>query len=365
MSRMTRIMMLMVCFSLILAGCERKSKNSTTTKAESFFDDVDKVVKGDKYTILGTRTDQFDFSRAKAVAQDAIVKYPELNCMVGLFAYNPPKILAAVEEANKIGQIKIVGMDEDDATLKGIVDGKIYGTCVQNPYGYGYKSIEILMKLDKGEKDAIPANKFINMPAQMIRKENVQTFWDDLKKKLENAKAPAPTIEGAKRYAYVTNGIASFWTVAEAGVKTAAKDFNVNVEVLMPPKGASDQKRMIEDILVRGVDGIAVSPIDPDNQSAFLSDVAKRTNLITHDSDAPGIDRKVYIGMDNYEAGRMAGKLVKEALPEGGNVMIFIGRLEQDNAKLRRQGVIDELLDRPADRKAKYYAEKAAAEAKK
>jgi ribose transport system substrate-binding protein len=38
---------------------------------------------------------------------------------------------------------------------------------------------------------------------------------------------------------------------------------------------------------------------------------------------------------------------VKDALPEGGEVMIFVGRLEQLNARQRRQGVIDELLGRP------------------
>jgi len=31
--------------------------------------------------------------------------------------------------------------------------------------------------------------------------------------------------------------------------------------------------------------------------------------------------------MDNYEAGRMCGKLVKKALPDGGEIMIFVGRL--------------------------------------
>jgi hypothetical protein len=43
----------------------------------------------------------------------------------------------------------------------------------------------------------------------------------------------------------------------------------------------------------------------------------------------------------------MCGELVKEALPNGGGVMLFIGRLGQDMAKQRRQGVIDELFGRP------------------
>ena len=155
--------------------------------------------------------------------------------------------------------------------------------------------------------------------------------------------------EAKPRVAFVTNGVASFWVIAEKGAQDGGKEFNADVTVHMPAAGISDQKRMLEDLLVRGVDGIAVSPIDPANQTELLNTVAERTTLITHDSDAPNADRLLYIGMDNYDAGRLCGKLAKQALPEGGDVFIFIGRLEQDNARRRRQGVIDELLDRSHD----------------
>ena len=117
----------------------------------------------------------------------------------------------------------------------------------------------------------------------------------------------------------------------------------------MPGVGVADQKRMVEALLARGIDGIAISPIDPDNQTDLLNEAATHTNLITHDSDAPASNRLCFIGIDNYSAGRECGKLVKEALPDGGNIMIFVGRLEQLNARQRRQGVIDELLDRSFD----------------
>ncbi|MBM81638.1 MAG: sugar ABC transporter substrate-binding protein [Planctomycetaceae bacterium] len=165
-----------------------------------------------------------------------------------------------------------------------------------------------------------------------------------------NSNGSTPAADGEKlTVAYVTNGITSFWRVAEKGCEAAAKDLNVNVEVSMPPDGVGDQKRMIEELLTKGVDGMAVSPIDPDNQTALLNTAAENTNLITHDSDAPESKRLAYIGMDNYTAGRMCGQLVKEAMPDGGSVMIFVGRLGQLNARLRRQGVIDELLDRAPD----------------
>lgn len=150
------------------------------------------------------------------------------------------------------------------------------------------------------------------------------------------------------RFAFVTNGVASFWVIAEKGANDAGETLGVDVTVLMPD-GPVDQKNKLEDLVARSIDGIAVSPIDPVNQTDLLNMVAGETNLITHDSDAPNSDRLCYIGMDNYDAGRMCGQLVKEALPDGGTVFVFIGRLEQDNAKRRRQGLIDELLDRSHD----------------
>jgi ribose transport system substrate-binding protein len=149
------------------------------------------------------------------------------------------------------------------------------------------------------------------------------------------------------RIAFVTNQIADFWNIAKAGCRDASKDLGVEIEVKMPPeRSATLQKQIVEDLVNSGVQGIAISPLDADNQTAWLNSIAEKLHLITHDSDAPQSNRKAYVGMDNYKAGRMCGQLVKEALPDGGGVILFIGGMGQDNSKHRRQGVIDELFDR-------------------
>ncbi|TWT52544.1 D-ribose-binding periplasmic protein precursor [Rubripirellula amarantea] len=160
---------------------------------------------------------------------------------------------------------------------------------------------------------------------------------------------PSETSGERPSVAYVTNCVASFWVIAKAGVEKGGQEFDSDVEVLMPTEGITDQTRMIEDLITKGVDGIAITAIDPDNQIDLLNKAAQHTHLITHDSDAPGSDRECYIGMDNYLAGRLCGELVKEAMPEGGKVALFIGRMDQDNARRRRQGVIDAMLDRSED----------------
>ncbi|MFM7071271.1 MAG: sugar-binding protein [Planctomycetota bacterium] len=167
----------------------------------------------------------------------------------------------------------------------------------------------------------------------------------------ENGPATKTAAGKRPRVAYVTNGVASFWTIAQKGAEAAGRDLDCDVDVKMPTadSAVANQKRILEELISAGTDGIAVSPIDPDNQTEILNTVADATNLITHDADAPKSKRLAYIGMDNYLAGRMCGQLVKEAMPDGGSLMIFVGRLEQLNAKLRRQGLIDELLDRSID----------------
>ena len=333
---------------LLLVGCGQKSAEtvpSTENNGGGLLNVEQKASTDGEYVILGTLTDQFDRAKAKANAEDTLSKHSDIDAMVGLFAYNPPLILEALKQGDKLGKVKVIAFDEDDATLQGIKDGTVHGTVVQNPYMYGYKSIEVLTALKTGKKGVIPESKFIDIPAQQIRKDNVDEFWADLKAKTSGGQKPAKQ-DGKPSFAFVSNGVASFWTIASVGVYKAGADLKVNTEVLMPAEGIPDQKRMIEDLVTKGIDGIAVSPIDPVNQTELLNQAAKKTTLITHDSDAPDADRLVYIGMSNYDAGRMCGKLVREALPMGGKIMIFVGRLEQDNAKLRRQGVIDEVLGR-------------------
>ena len=171
-----------------------------------------------------------------------------------------------------------------------------------------------------------------------------------------NGGSNATSSENTVRVAFVTNQIADFWKIAEAGANDAAAEFDVEVDVVMPPEAtAVVQKQKVEDLLTSGVQAVAISPLDANNQTKWLNALAERVPLITHDSDAPASNRLMYIGMDNYAAGRACGELVKKGLPDGGNVLLTIGRLEQDNSKYRRQGVIDVLLDR--DRNAAYYKE--------
>ena len=143
------------------------------------------------------------------------------------------------------------------------------------------------------------------------------------------------------KLAFVTNNSADFWTIARRGVEKADAELaDVEAEFRLTSDGtAADQQRIVDDLLTKGVDGIAISPVDPQNQTALINAAAKRSLVFTQDSDAPQTDRTCYIGTDNVAAGRQAGMLIREALPDGGSIMLFVGKLDARNAQERVQGI--------------------------
>ncbi|HEY6329262.1 MAG TPA: sugar-binding protein [Blastocatellia bacterium] len=150
---------------------------------------------------------------------------------------------------------------------------------------------------------------------------------------------------GSKKYriAFVTNNAADFWTIARRGCDQAASDLkDVDVQFKIPSDGtAAEQRRIIDDLLAAGVDGVAISPVDPANQTDMLNQIASRAALITQDSDAPASNRLCYLGTDNRAAGKQAGELIKQVLPSGGKIMVFVGKIDAQNARERLEGIKD------------------------
>ena len=161
------------------------------------------------------------------------------------------------------------------------------------------------------------------------------------------AQTSGPAAGAAKktRLAFVTNNPSDYWTICRKGTEAAARDLGtVQVEFVMPSDGGiATQKQDLDDLLAKGVRGIAISPVDPANETSYLNGVAARTNLITTDSDAAASRRLCYVGTDNHAAGVMAGRLIRKALPLGGPVMLFVGRRDAQNARDRIAGIRDAL----------------------
>lgn len=293
------------------------------------------------------QVDQADLNKAKRLAEDVLQKHPDLDAMVGLWAYNAPRVLEALKDAGKDGKVKVFSFDEDPMTLKAIEQGRCEGTIVQNPYEFGRRAIRELVKLNgdlKGEEKKSP--ELVNVSPRMIDLTNVAIFAEESKQEELRARNQKGRKEGkkGKRYAFVTNVDAPFWVHAHAGCLAAERQFGVSVEFItnLNPTPAG-QNTVLRKLANRKFDGVAVSVLDPTAQNAVLNQVAEKIPLITVDSDAPKSERKLFVGASNYEAGRMLGRLMKKRMPTGGTFTISVGMISHASGKDRVRGLLDEL----------------------
>jgi ribose transport system substrate-binding protein len=149
--------------------------------AKERIDGVKKIIAGSKITLVDVRGDDIDQTRAKRNVEDTLTANPDINCMIGFYSYNTPRIYEALKDAGKLGQIKIIGFDEDPITLGGVKEGTIVGTVVQQPYEWGYQGMKDMAKYIEGDTSFIPSSKLMIIPTKIINASNVDDFWAELK----------------------------------------------------------------------------------------------------------------------------------------------------------------------------------------
>jgi ribose transport system substrate-binding protein len=139
-------------------------------------------------------------------------------------------------------------------------------------------------------------------------------------------------------------GESPYFELIISGAREAARQYDCDLTVIRAKGDA--QADAIKGIIGKKYDGVAVSPFNPSAEAALLVELAGSTTLVTFDSDTPLSYRLCFVGTDNYFAGRLCGQQVTEAVPGGGEVIITSATLDKENGQRRRQGVIDELVER-------------------
>ncbi|MGV0909679.1 sugar-binding protein [Martelella sp. FOR1707] len=142
------------------------------------------AVEGKGIELVDVRGDDVDFARARSNVDDVLAASPEINCMVGFYSYNPPKIYEALQAAGKLGDITVIAFDEDPITLGAVREGSFAGTVVQDPYQWGYQGMKLMASYLEGDRSEIPADGLIIVPTKIIDQGNVDAFEAELKKRI-------------------------------------------------------------------------------------------------------------------------------------------------------------------------------------
>jgi ribose transport system substrate-binding protein len=165
----------------VLAGKDFKDMDKTTPPDAANFD------LGNNYTLIATKVDLSDVKNCQAQCEDLLIKHPDVDCMVGLWEYNPPAMLRAVKGSTNAKKPLIVAFDENPDTLQGIRSGEVVGTIAQDPYQFGYQSVKVLSSLTRGKDDVlktwpgISSNGSIFVEHQTITRDTIDAFEKKVK----------------------------------------------------------------------------------------------------------------------------------------------------------------------------------------
>ncbi len=142
-----------------------------------------------------------------------------------------------------------------------------------------------------------------------------------------------------------------FFDQARDGCKKAEKELKGAIECLYigPGEhgGGEEQVQVVNDLIAKKVDGIAVSPSNAAAMGKALEGAkAASIPVLTWDSDLLEKDkalRVAYVGTHNYEIGVNLAKLAQKIKPKGGTICIQSGGAAAANHNERMQGIRDTL----------------------
>jgi ribose transport system substrate-binding protein len=142
-----------------------------------------------------------------------------------------------------------------------------------------------------------------------------------------------------------------FFDQARDGCKKAEAESNGAFECMYigPGEhgGGDEQVQIVQDLVAKKVDGIAVSPSNAAAMAVALQ-AAKEAGIpvLTWDSDMLPENkdlRVAYVGTKNYDIGVNLAKIVQKLKPNGGTICIQSGGAAAANHNERMQGIRDTL----------------------
>ena len=155
------------------------------------------------------------------------------------------------------------------------------------------------------------------------------------------------------KIAFMINIFAPFWDAARRGTWDASKEMGVPVDFQGPTGTTAErilqQNSMIETFVNNKYSAIIFSADDPVAPTEMIQK-AKDAGLpvILMDSDAPGTARDLYVGMDDFDAGKVAGQAALDIVKKGKVVAQF-GDETSNNGQTRLAGFKEAIKGSPIE----------------
>ncbi|WP_179135866.1 substrate-binding domain-containing protein [Paenibacillus sp. 32352] len=152
-----------------------------------------------------------------------------------------------------------------------------------------------------------------------------------------------------RTFAIVYSTADVFHKVVTSRAEAVASKLGAQLVIKAPDEANLEQQiRMMENLIKQRVDGIAVSPVNADALAPYINKaVDAGIQVICFDNDAPQSKRAAFIGVNNYEAGRMLASYIDRALDGKGMIIAETGTISYSSIQQRVAGLRDYLARLP------------------
>lgn len=138
---------------------------------------VDAITKArTNLTVLPTEYTGFDVTKATSTVSSLLIAHPDLRVVVAADGPDGQATAAAVKQAGKAGQVKVIALDAVPAEVSALKDGTITGLVAQAPEQIGQQQLKTLVDYIRANpsKGAVPASSDqTGVPQRLLTKDNV------------------------------------------------------------------------------------------------------------------------------------------------------------------------------------------------
>ena len=107
---------------------------------------------GERFEKLATKVDGSDEVVARDRVKDAFDQYPDVDTLVGIWAYNAPAAVQIAEKMGKLDDVIICSFDAAEKSIAAMEAGKVDVMVVQNPFNMGNEGVRLLLALCESDE---------------------------------------------------------------------------------------------------------------------------------------------------------------------------------------------------------------------
>jgi ribose transport system substrate-binding protein len=163
------------------------TKNNMVERREGLEAKLAKIAAdGGDYEVVEWIVDEGSTDRCRELVTAVLDEHPDLACLIGMNAQHGAILLDVLKAQKKLGKVAVIAFDEEEETLKGIEEGTIFGTVVQDPYRYGFDSVGVLASYARDENLRPHKGSFstYGVAPFSVKQDSVADFRRELKARL-------------------------------------------------------------------------------------------------------------------------------------------------------------------------------------